>query len=215
LSEYNAEQLQTINEVLACLGGLSPGVRNALERSIADYLAFRRDVDRFLDTHFSAICSYRCYQSGKSVCCGREGITTFFADIVVNLLVSSTEEIQSLKQALRCDPGSKCVYLCDNGCLWHIKPIVCEMFLCKPARDEVFGNAPEVLEVWQAMRRGEKGFTWPSQPVLFDELETFFMERGCGSSLMYFHNSPGLLRVKAKHQVSSTLNEAVVNGRNI
>ncbi len=202
LSEYNAEQLQTINGVLACLGGLSQGVRNGLEQNIADYLTFRRDVDRFLDTHFSAICAHRCYLSGESVCCGREGITTFFADIVVNLLVSSSEEIHSLKQALRCDPGKKCVYLGTNGCLWRIKPIVCEMFLCKPARDEVFENAPEALKVWQAMRRREKGFTWPSQPVLFDALETFFMERGCGSSLMYFHNSPGLLRVKAKYQVS-------------
>jgi hypothetical protein len=33
--------------------------------------------------------------------------------------------------------------------------------------------------------------------VLFDELEAFFIERQCRSSLMYFHNSPGLLRVKA------------------
>ena len=41
-------------------------------------------------------------------------------------------------------------------------------------------------------------YTWPDQPVLFDKLEALFVEAGYRSSLMYLHNSPGLLRVKQK-----------------
>lgn len=201
MSEYNTEQLQTINAVVACLCGLSPQVRRALEKKIDDYLAFRREVDRFLDRHFSELCTHQCYQSGESACCSREGITTFFADVVINLLVSSPEDVKRLVQALGGKPGNKCVYLSDCGCLWNVKPLVCEMFLCRYARDTVFGNAPDLLGAWRELRRRGKEFTWPTQPVLFDELETFFMERGCHSSLMYFHNSPGLLRVKAEHKI--------------
>jgi len=43
-----------------------------------------------------------------------------------------------------------------------------------------------------------KRFTWPDQPVLFDDLESYFMKSGYRSPLMYLHNSPGLLRVKQK-----------------
>jgi hypothetical protein len=34
--------------------------------------------------------------------------------------------------------------------------------------------------------------------VLFDDLETFFINAGHASSLMYLHNSPGLLLVKKR-----------------
>ncbi len=32
----------------------------------------------------------------------------------------------------------------------------------------------------------------------FDMIEAYFIAAGCFSSLMYLHNSPGLLRVKRK-----------------
>jgi hypothetical protein len=35
-------------------------------------------------------------------------------------------------------------------------------------------------------------------PLLFDEIETFFMLRGADSPHLYFHRSPGLLRVKKR-----------------
>ena len=173
-------------------------MRKALEKKIEPYLAFRREVDRFLHEHFSGLCTHRCYQSGESACCSREGITTFFADVVINLLVSSRKDVGRLIAALGETPSNKCVYLSGCGCLWQLKPIVCEMFLCRPARETVFADAPDLLETWRGLRQREKVFTWPTRPVLFDELEVFFMERGCHSSLMYFHNSPGLLSVKKK-----------------
>lgn len=195
--DYNREQLQTIHAVLTCLENLSPKDRKGLEERIRTYLTFREEVDRFLEAHFSEVCTRRCYSSRESACCSREGITTFFADMVINLLVSSAGQIRRIIHALGGRPGEKCVYLSDAGCLWNVKPVVCEMFLCKPARDTVFSARPHALEVWRDLRRRERRYTWPDRPVLFDELEAFFMERRCRSSLMYFHNSPGLLRVKA------------------
>ena len=47
-----------------------------------------------------------------------------------------------------------------------------------------------------ALAQERKRFTWPDRPVLFDDLEQYFMDAGCTSPHMYLHNSPGLLRVK-------------------
>ncbi|MBW2174188.1 MAG: hypothetical protein JRF64_06010, partial [Deltaproteobacteria bacterium] len=93
--------------------------------------------------------------------------------------------------------GLKCVYLGKMGCLWRIKPIVCEMFLCEHARNSVFDNEPNARKQWKRLRRREKRYTWPNRPVLFDDLEAYFIRAGYSSNLMYFHNSPGLLRVKS------------------
>jgi hypothetical protein len=51
-------------------------------------------------------------------------------------------------------------------------------------------------EKWEALKQREKTFRWPDQAVLFDELEEVFIKAGYDSTLMYLHNSPGLLRVK-------------------
>jgi len=49
--------------------------------------------------------------------------------VIVNALVSCEEEIRSLVRVLReANNGFKCIYLGPDGCLWHLKPIVCEMF---------------------------------------------------------------------------------------
>ena len=133
-----------------------------------------------------------------SACCTREGITTFFADVVINVLMSSDKEIDGLVRALSLSNlGTKCVYLGKKGCLWLVKPVVCEMFLCEHARKTVFDNQPQALKEWEKLKRREKRYTWPNRPVLFDDLEAYFIQRGYSSGLMYFHNSPGLLRVKA------------------
>jgi len=139
-----------------------------------------------------------CYQDHYSACCNREGIITFFADVVINLLMSKDEDVGRLLGALDSPRAAeKCVYLGKAGCLWRVKPIVCEMFLCKRARNAVFSDAPDALKAWGVLKQREKGYTWPDRAVLFDELEAYFMEKGCDSSLMYCHNSPGMLRVKA------------------
>lgn len=70
------------------------------------------------------------------------------------------------------------------------------MFLCDKAKDRVLGQASVAKMAWNDLKRREKTFTWPDQPVLFDAIESLFLDAGLRSPLMYLHNSPGLLRVK-------------------
>ncbi len=170
-----------------------------LGRRLSAYFAFRKDVDDFLATHFSEICNRSCYRNRLSACCSREGIVTFFADVVINVLESTADEIDALKAVLQePEPGFKCVYLGECGCIWRVKPIVCEMFLCDRARQTVLQAASNLAAQWAALEADRKRFTWPDRPVLFDDLEAVFIRAGCRSPLMYMHNSPGLLRVKRK-----------------
>ena len=197
MSAYNREQREAILLVWQHLKMLSPAELARLKRRSDNYLQFRKEVDRFLGRHFTEVCTHKCYQDHYSACCNREGITTFFADVVLNVLLSSDEEIDRLVEALSLpNPGMKCVYLGKMGCLWRIKPIVCEMFLCEHARKTVFEKDPLALKEWERLKRREKRFTWPNRPVLFDHLEAYFIRAGYSSSLMHFHYSPGLLRVK-------------------
>jgi hypothetical protein len=197
MNDYHREQLEAILWVRDHLKRISRSDRVWLKRRIKNYLRFRKEVDQFLDRYFSNLCTEKCYQDHYSACCSREGITTFFADVFINGLVSSDEEIEKLVHVLsRSNVGMKCVYLGQQGCLWAVKPIVCAMFLCKPARKAVFAEHPRALKGWQGLKRRGKRYTWPNQPVLFDALETYCIRAGHASGLMYFHNSPGLLRVK-------------------
>ena len=75
--------------------------------------------------------------------------------------------------------------------MWTLKPIVCEMFLCQKAKDQVFKTNHQLAEKWDDLKQREKDYTWPDKPVLFDELEAIFLKAGLQSSLMYFHNSLG------------------------
>jgi hypothetical protein len=171
--------------------------RQRLLSQISDYLLFRDAVDAFFGEHFENICTQKCYQSKMSACCSREGIITFFADVVVNLLVSNETEIKALARVLRKpNDGFKCIYLGGHGCMWRIKPIICEMFLCDPAKESVFKEKPLTNKLWLELKQREKHYRWPDRPVLFDDLEKYFMTAGYSSPLMYLNNSPGLLRVK-------------------
>ena len=197
LSDYNREQLQTLQAVRKHLAILPEAQLRALQDKISDYLAFRAEVDAFLQQHFSGICSSTCYTSRLSACCSREGIITFFADVVINALQSTNEELDRLEQFLQgAQDKDKCVYLSSDGCRWKVRPIVCAMFLCDRAEETVFEDRPSLRKQWQELCRRKKRFTWPDRPVLFDDLEAFFIDCGCTSPLMYLHNSPGLLRVK-------------------
>jgi hypothetical protein len=199
MSPYQTEQSETLSMVHKHLPGLSVTERRRLEAEAADYLLFRKDVDRFLSEYFGDLCTQKCYQSKLSACCSREGIITFFADVVINALLSRDEEVEALLTVLqKPNDGFKCIYLGEKGCLWKIKPIVCEMFVCEPAKKQVFAEKPTARKVWKELKRREKEFTWPDKPVLFDRLEAYFMDAGFSSPLMYLHNSPGLLRVKSK-----------------
>lgn len=70
------------------------------------------------------------------------------------------------------------------------------MFLCESVMKDVFEKFPEAALKWRQLKKQEKLFKWPDRPVLFDHLEEVFLTAGYRSSLMYFHNSPGLLRIK-------------------
>jgi len=199
MNAYHQEHSEAVAMVQKHLNSQPASVRGDLLALAADYLAFRAEVDSFLSTHFSKVCTQTCYQNRLSACCSREGIITFFADIVVNVLVSNNQEIEGLISILQ-EPntGFKCVYLAENGCRWKVKPIVCQMFLCDKAKESILGQNPQLKGEWDLIEEKRKQYTWPNQPVLFDKLEKHFMAAGYRSTLMYLHNSPGLLRVKQK-----------------
>jgi len=198
MNAYHQEQIEAMEIVHKHLKS-HPSARRELLALTANYLSFRAEVDHFLTTCFSRVCSQTCYQNRLSACCSREGIITFFADIVVNVLVSDSQEIEDLISTLQ-EPntGFKCIYLADDGCRWKVKPIVCEMFLCDKAKETILTRDSKLQRQWSQFEVKRKQYTWPDQPVLFDELEEYFMEAGYQSTLMYLHNSPGLLRVKKK-----------------
>ena len=197
-SEYQKEQQEALKIVQNHLAGLSIEAMAHLQEQISEYLAFRHDVDCFLEKYFSHLCTDTCYRSRLSACCTREGIITFFADVVINTLQSSTFEIQKLEERLAFPhQGNKCIYLGDRGCLWQMKPLVCEMFLCAKAEKEVLTRNPAAQKAWEKLKQREKSFRWPDQVVLFDTLEEKFIQAGYDSTLMYLHKSPGLLRIKA------------------
>ena len=199
MSDYQFEQLETLSLVRMHLKTLPRGEKEKLRMMAADYLEFRGRVDRFFATYFEDVCNNACYQNRRSACCSREGIITFFADVVLNQLFSDDGEIGLLADALRQENNSlKCVYLGPGGCRWKIKPVVCQMFLCEPAKARVFRDHPAAEAEWIELERERKKFTWPDRPVLFDMIEKYFISMGCGSPLMYLHQSPGLLRVKKK-----------------
>lgn len=199
MSAYQKEQADALETVCGCLANMSKGERNDVTSLMADYLSFRKETDRFLTTHFSQVCSESCYRNRLSACCSKDGIITFFADVVINAVHCEAAEINRIKGRLsRPHTGFKCVYLAEDGCLWRIKPIVCQMFLCEKAQVKVFGDTPAAREAWQSLKQRKKSFAWPDRPVLFDRLEAIFINAGCTSSLMYLHNSPGLLMVKRK-----------------
>lgn len=199
MNDYQKEQYETLSLVRDYLGALSLEDKAQLKELVSEYLDFREKVDVFLETHFSNICTRNCYQNRLSACCSKDGIITFFADVVINALCSPNEELASLEQLLQQpNPGFKCIYLGPDGCRWRVKPIVCEMFLCDRAKTDIFTQDAEAEYEWKQLEKLKKKFTWPDRPVLFDQLETIFLDAGYTAATMYLHNGPGLLLVKQK-----------------
>lgn len=199
MNAYQAEQITTFELIRLHL----PKLKQELHRTQADplkaYLTFREETDRYLDQYFAGICSRTCYQNQHSACCSKDGIITFFADMVINTLYSSAPTLDQMARHLQSPQrDNKCLYLSSAGCRWTIKPVVCQMFLCERAQLEVFAQFPQAQEKWETLTRRRRDFTWPDKPVLFDAIESLFMAAGCQSPLMYLHTSPGLLRIKQK-----------------
>ncbi len=194
---YQTEQLQTLRIVRRYLAQICGAERETLKESLTDYLTFRDAVDAFQENYFRDICTRKCYQSKLSACCSRDGIIIFFADVIINALMVDPAELERLQDVLtRPHEGYKCIFLGHEGCLWQIKPIICEMFLCDTAENAVLKENPAARKRWDTLVRQKKTYTWPDRPVLFDTLERICIDAGYTSPLMFLHNSPALLRVK-------------------
>jgi hypothetical protein len=197
MSDYQSEQIDALRMVRRHLKNLSPAELQELKDEAGEYLDFRREVHSFLRDDFSSVCNLTCFHRRRSACCSRDGIITFFADVVINALVSDTELLDRLEAVLQIENnGYKCIYLGENGCLWTVKPIVCEMFLCDVSQKEVFASDRRLKAKWEELQERRNRFTWPDKPILFDDIEKRCIEAGLKSTLMYLHNSPGLLRIK-------------------
>ena len=197
MNDYQQEQLEALKIVRHGLLRLGDEKRIELIETIRNYMKFRHSVDRFLNRHFSEVCTHTCYLSRTSACCSKDGIITFFADTVVNALNATPAQLDRLETVLsRVNGGHRCVYLGSDGCVWTVRPVVCAMFLCDRSMAAVFSDAPEARTAWASLRQQEKSFKWPDRPVLFDHLETVYLDLGCRSTLMHLNLSPGLLSVK-------------------
>jgi hypothetical protein len=199
LTSYQHEQLEALELATSYLEGLAPHEREWLNNLVRTYIAFRAELDDFLKLNFSRYCTSSCYTTQTSACCSRDGIITFWADLLINAHTSDQRHLERLQRAIKHPlKPQKCIYLGPEGCLWHVRPLVCTMFLCDDALAMAFKNNPEAERRWESLNQKAKGFRWPDRPVLFDRLEACCMAAGINSPLMYLHNSPGLLRVKRK-----------------
>ncbi|ROQ89883.1 hypothetical protein [Desulfosoma caldarium] len=199
MSEYNRDQWASFTAIREAMETLSRDQLALLATAVRPYLAFRQKLAAFHEKFFAPHCMPLCFTTHQSACCGFESIFTFFADQVITYLVSKTDERERLFQALlRPLRSDRCVYLGPQGCVWTLPPISCAMFYCEKVKERVFAEHPEAHHTWQALRNEEKAFTYPDRPVLFDVIENLFLDVGVDSPHMYFHRSPGLLRIKRK-----------------
>lgn len=197
MNDYQREQWDALTLAVEQVMMLNDDERRDLIVEIGSYLKFRKKIDLFLADHFGIHCTKSCYTTRRSACCSKDGIITFWADVVINVCSSSESDLSVLQHALKSPVfDHKCTYLGNDGCCWQIRPLMCAMFLCDQVQQKVFPFDKEVEEEWKELNQEAKAFRWPTRPVLFDRLETFFMDRGCRSPLMYINTSPGLLRIK-------------------
>ncbi|MBU0994290.1 MAG: hypothetical protein KJ737_17505 [Proteobacteria bacterium] len=199
MTDYNTEQLETLDMIVNVLPRMPEKEIIELKDSASDYLQFRQDMASFSDTYLAPLCKKKCHDTGLSACCTKDGIITYFTDMVLNVLFSDEKKISILKNTLsRSNTHTTCVYLSEKGCLWTIKPIVCEMFFCDWLIEESSVTDASFARQIEAFRIRQKLYTWPDKPVFFNTVETLFLEKGIESSLMYFHFSPGLKQIKKK-----------------
>ena len=204
-SDYNRDQLVSFRAIKTILENLPTAEQTRLKSQISPYLDFRKAVESFYGQYFESLCRESCFETGLSACCGFESIIIFFADQLINCLISSPEQITNILTTLeQPNRSNNCVFLGESGCIWQVRPIACAMFFCDQAKTRVFEQHPEAQAVWQRIQEQEKDYTWPTKPVLFDDIERYFIELGVDSPSLYFHKSPGLLRLKAKSGVNST-----------
>ncbi len=199
VSEYHRDQWHSFKAIEKACVGLSEAELEKLRESLESYLHFREILHSYQEQYFGSFCRATCFDSGLSACCGFESIFTFFADQIITYLLATPEEHNALLRRLeQPNKTERCVYLGERGCLWRVSPISCAMFFCEQAKETVFSVNRPAQAAWEELQIQEKAYTYPTQPVLFDDLERYFIDLGADSPYMYFHKSPGLLRVKAQ-----------------
>ena len=198
-NDYQREQLEALDQITVKIGSIQSIHSGNLCRDIRSYQLFRQQLESFQSQHFGRYCTQTCFENRTSACCSKDGIITFWADVVINVYHSSDNQIKELRAAIQKPLSSqKCIYLGKNGCLWKIRPIGCALFLCDRVQVDVLEQHPELRRQWQHYTTTGRSYRWPDRPVLFDHLEQVFMAAGCRSPLMYLNTSPGLLRIKQK-----------------
>jgi hypothetical protein len=199
VSPYNTEQQEALDQALQGISTMTADEISRIKASTEPYLQFREEVRNFSETHLFPLCKTKCYETGLSACCTKEGIITYFADMVINFLHSDAGQIARIREALaRPRNDGFCVYLGETGCLWRIKPIVCDMFFCDWLLEAAALNNPMIVTRIAQFKTLQKQFTWPDKPVLFDAMETIFLEKKLKAATMYYHFSPGLKAIKKK-----------------
>jgi len=199
MNAYQKEQMDALLQARQQLATLGTNARNKLIQAIQPYLKFRIELERFIDTHMGSLCTQACFESQTSACCSKDGIITFWADVVINACTCDSKDLDALAYAIKAPLyGHRCIYLGADGCLWKTRPLVCAMFVCDQVESEILARRAELHDQWNNYQQQAKAFRWPDKPVLFDRLERVFMDKGCRSPLMYMHTSPGLLRIKRK-----------------
>jgi len=199
MNDYQREQLEALNQVCAKIRFINAIRSDNLSNDIRSYLLFRQQLEAFLSQHFGRYCTQACFENQTSACCSKDGIITFWADVVINVYHSSENQIEALCAVIQ-KPiyPNKCIYLGANGCQWKIRPLGCALFVCDRVQIEILEQNPELRKQWEQYTTTGRVFRWPDRPVLFDHLEQVFMAAGCRSPLMYLNTSPGLLRIKQK-----------------
>ncbi len=198
LSNYNKQHLESQIKALDAFNKLSENEICRLKWLSLAYIKFRRELDSFTKGLFYNYCNHACFKNRQSKCCGFESIMTFFADEILNIIWGGPEKAETLIKVLeQPNESNHCVYLGEDGCLWYLKPLSCAMFFCEDAKKHVFARNLNAEKLWTVFTKCEKNFTWPDKPVLFDIVEKFFIiKKGVFTPHMYFHLSPGLLKVK-------------------
>ncbi len=197
MNDYQNEQWNALGQILDHIGSIDSIHSGELSRAIQSYLQFRHELDKFLAQHFGRLCTQACFESQTSACCSKDGIITFWADLVITVYHSTREQIGDLTTSIQSPLyPHKCIYLGSHGCRWRIPPLGCALFLCDGVQTSVLEPRPDLGAQWEHYRAMGKSFRWPDRPVLFDRLEQVFMALGCRSPLMYINTSPGLLRIK-------------------
>jgi hypothetical protein len=199
VSEYNREQWTGFKAIEKACRNLSDLELKELGENLKSYLQFREALAAYQQKYFGTFCQTACFESRISACCGFESIFTFFADQLITYLLSTPEQMEAIFRKLeQPNQSSNCVFLGETGCIWSLPPISCAMFLCEQAKRSVFDQDRHAEAIWDEFRRLEKEYTHPTKPVLFDDVESYFILLGVDSPHMYFHQSPGLLRLKSR-----------------